>query len=215
MQEADLHSGISAIVLAAGMSRRMGTPKQLLPIGGKVLLQVVLATVRASCVDEIIIVLGESADIIQSQISFDNCQVVINEAYQQGMSTSLRAGVARVSPSAEGALIVLADQPLLRPETIDQLIDEYRRNKPQIVIPVYSGSRGNPVLLDRSVFPELAGLTGDVGCRAIFDKHTERILKVPVTDSGVLLDLDTPADIKRFEEAVANSLRGHRCSDAK
>jgi molybdenum cofactor cytidylyltransferase len=204
MQEGKIRSGVSAVVLAAGMSRRMGTLKQLLPIDGKMLLDVVLAAVRASHVDEVIVVLGNSADIIQQHVRLDKCKIVINDCYGEGISSSLRAGVAGVSPHADGALIVLADQPLIRPETIDQLIEEYRRRKPQILIPVYNGVRGNPVLLDRSVFAELAGLTGDIGCRAIFGKHTEGLLKVPVDDCGVLFDLDTKADL---EEAFTHAPR--------
>jgi molybdenum cofactor cytidylyltransferase len=100
---------------------------------------------------------------------------------------------------------VLADQPFLKHETINRLIAEYREKKPEIIVPTYNGSRGNPVLLDRSVFDELGALKGDIGCRAIFQAHKEGILKVPVPDAGVLLDLDTPADVERFEKSGADT----------
>lgn len=106
-----------------------------------------------------------------------------------------------MSPNAEAALIVLGDEPFLKPQTIDRLIDEYRNNKPEIVIPMYHGFRGNPVLLDRSVFAEAAGLTGDMGCRAIFGGHTRGILKIVVEDAGVLVDLDTKEDIERVDQS--------------
>lgn len=149
----------------------MGSLKQLLPLGGSTLLETVLKNLRQSQVDEIVLVLGFSADTIRRQIPLDGVRVVINEAYGDGMGSSLRSGIAQVSPQANAALMVLADQPFVQPATIDRLIRVYRERNPQIVIPVYQGFRGNPVLLDRSAFPELLGLAGDIGCRAIFGSH--------------------------------------------
>jgi CTP:molybdopterin cytidylyltransferase MocA len=194
-------SGISALILAAGRSSRMGSLKQLLLFGGSTLLETVLHNLRESQVDEIVLVLGFSADTIRGKIPLDGVKVVINQAYGEGMGTSLRTGIAQVSPSAHAALVVLADQPFVQPATINHLIRVYREQKPQIVIPVYQGFRGNPVLLDRSVFPELLSLSGDIGCRAIFGSHTENILKAPVDDIGVLLDIDTPGDFEKFQQA--------------
>ncbi len=175
----------------------MGTLKPLLPVRGKPLLQNVLENVRCAQVDEIIVVLGRSADLIQARIPFDSVKVIINNAYQDGMATSLRAGLLEVSPEADAALVVLGDQPFVRPETIDRIVSHYREHNPQIVIPVYDGSRGNPVLIDRSVFPELMRLSGDTGCRAIFEKYPDTILRVAVDDPAVLFDLDTPEDFKK------------------
>ncbi len=194
---------VSAVVLAAGMSTRMGTVKQLLPLGGTTLLENVLDNVGKAQVDEIVLVLGFSANAIRQQIPFHNVKIVVNDAYREGMGTSLRAGITQVSPSADAALVMLGDQPFVKPETIDQLIRVYGEQKPQIVIPVYQGFRGNPVLLDRSVFPELLGLAGDIGCRAIFGGHTENILKAPVDDIGVLLDIDTQSDFEKLQQAHA------------
>ena len=194
---------VSAVVLAAGMSTRMGTVKQLLPLGGTTLLENVLDNVGKAQVDEIVLVLGFSADAIRQQIPLHNVKIVVNDAYREGMGTSLRAGITQVSPSADAALVMLGDQPFVKPETIDQLIRVYGEQKPQIVIPVYQGFRGNPVLLDRSVFPELLGLAGDIGCRAIFGGHTENILKAPVDDIGVLLDIDTKSDFEKLHQAHA------------
>jgi molybdenum cofactor cytidylyltransferase len=181
----------------------MGSLKQLLPLGGRTLLENVLKNLRESQVDEIVLVLGFSADAIREKIPLDGVKVIVNEEYVEGMGTSLRTGIAQVSPEADAALVVLADQPFVQPGTIDQLIRVYREQKPQIVIPMYRGFRGNPVLLDRSVFPELLGLAGDIGCRAIFGDHTENILKAPVDDIGVLLDIDTPLDFETLQQAHA------------
>jgi molybdenum cofactor cytidylyltransferase len=193
-------SSVSAIVLAAGMSARMGSTKQLLRMGDKTLLETAIENLRKSQVGEIILVLGFSAETIRQQVPLDNLRVVINASYREGMGTSLRMGISNVDARAQAALVVLADQPFVQPETIDHLIAQYHELKPQVAIPVYQGFRGNPVLLDRSVFPELMGLTGDIGCRAIFGTHTENILKVPVDDVGILLDVDTKSDFEKLRQ---------------
>jgi molybdenum cofactor cytidylyltransferase len=199
-------SGVSAIVLAAGMSSRMGSPKQLLRLAGETILEHTLKNVRASAVSEIVLVLGFAADSVEKEISTDRVKIVRNQDYQQGMGTSLRTGLAAVDQQASAALIVLADQPFVCPETINQLIVCHQTLKPQIVIPTFNGFRGNPVLLDRSVFAEMQALTGDVGCRAIFGNHTENIHKLTVNDIGILLDIDSQHEYKKFEKAEAGKL---------
>src|SRR5215472_1199334 len=189
---------VAAIVLAAGMSRRMGTPKQLLRLGGKSLLERTLNNVRGSGVDEIVLVLGASADEVRRHLATDGLRVVVNPDFQQGMGTSLRMGLAAVSASIQGALIVLADQPFVCSSTLDEMIAYRHKHAPQILIPVFRGFRGNPVLLDRSVFPELMNLTGDIGCRAIFGSHLQSIHKLAVDDVGILLDIDNAEDWERF-----------------
>lgn len=192
----------AAVVLAAGMSRRMAAagPKQLLLIAGKPLLQHTLESIHAAGVSEIVLVLGAEAETIQQQIPLHGARVVLNPEYRQGMGTSLRAGLAAVTSAADAALIILADQPFVQPETLKRLIAFHEQSPAQIVLPLYRGFRGNPVLLDRSVFPEVMGLSGDVGCRAIFGSHTEGIHKLEVDDPGILLDIDTEADLVRVSE---------------
>jgi molybdenum cofactor cytidylyltransferase len=202
MSSENPRSGVSAIVLAAGMSRRMGTPKQLLRLDGKPLLERTLESVRKSRVSEIILVLGFAADKVKEQISLAQLKIIENPDYEQGMGTSLRTGLAAIDPNASAALIVLADQPFVQPETLDTLIEYHSTTSAQIVIPTFNGFRGNPVLLDRAVLPELRGLSGDVGCRAIFGSHTEGIRKVPVNDPGILLDVDSPEDLNKLSEAA-------------
>jgi len=202
MPTSDRDPAISAVILAAGMSRRMGTPKQLLRLGEATLLEQALRNVRQSHVREIVLVLGHEAEAIRNQLTLDGMKVVLNPDYAEGMGTSIRAGLAALAPDAQGAFMVLADQPFIRPVTFDRLIQEHGRLKPQIVVPMYRGFRGNPVLLDHSVFPELDGLRGDVGCRAIFGNHTDNILKVEVNDPGILLDADSEEDLRKLREGV-------------
>jgi molybdenum cofactor cytidylyltransferase len=189
---------VAAIVLAAGMSRRMGTPKQLLRLGGKSLLERTLENVRGSSVGEIVLVLGAAADEVLRQLPTDGIQVVVNPDFQQGMGASLRKGLAAVSASTEAAFVVLADQPFVHSSTLDQMIAYLAKHASQILLPLYRGFRGNPVLLGRSVFPELMNLTGDVGCRAIFGSHTQSIQRLAVNDPGILLDIDSAEDWERL-----------------
>lgn len=179
----------------------MGRAKQLLPLGGSTLLGQTLENIRAAAVNEIVLVLGSSAETIRQQLPLsllEGLKVVVNQDYAQGMASSLREGLSALDRQSEAALIILGDQPFIRPQTLDQIIEAYRRSHAQIVIPSHRGTRGNPVLLDRSVFSEVMALEGDIGCRAIFGNHLEGIVKLEVEDKGVLLDVDDRDDYERL-----------------
>ncbi len=185
---------ITAIVLAAGEGSRFGKCKQLMPWNGKPLLQHTLDRVNESAVDNVVVVLGALADDIQKQIKFDRERIVINPDYERGMSTSLQAGLRAVDRETEAAIIALGDQPFVEAKTIDALLDEYRRSQSPIVVPTYDGRRGNPVLIDRSLFERALEIRGDVGFRAVFGR--DNVAEVPVTDSGVVIDIDTMEDFE-------------------
>ena len=193
---------ISAIVLAAGTSSRMGRAKALEPLAGRSLLHHVLRNLEASQVGEIVVVLGHEADRVRRETPLADATVVVNPDYALGMSTSLRAGLRAIHSSAEAFFAVLADQPLVSPATLDVLIARREESNARILIPTYTGIRGNPVLLDHSLSGEVEAITGDQGCRAIFGDYADDILEVPVDDPGVLLDVDTPEQLARIESAI-------------
>src|SRR6516165_5946687 len=197
--EARDHSRVAAVILAAGMASRMGGAKQLLRLGEHTVLEHVLENVRRSGVGDIVLVLGHAAETIRKSIDAKNLNIVVNDAYREGMGSSLRTGVSALPAEIDGAFIVLADQPFVQPSTLRLLMDRYRESNAQIVIPMYKGFRGNPVLLDRSVFPEVMALTGDIGCRAIFGDHPDGIVKAAVDDIGILLDIDNQEDLARSQ----------------
>jgi molybdenum cofactor cytidylyltransferase len=193
--------GVGAILLAAGTSSRMGQAKQLLPLGSSTVLAQTLEHARAAAVDEVVLVLGSSADSIRHQLPqtlLDGVKVVVNHSYEQGMASSLRSGLSALDPQTAAALILLGDQPFTLPQTLDRILQAYRDSGAQIVIPTHQGTRGNPVLLDRSLFSEAMALEGDVGCRAIFKNHLGGIVNVEVEDIGILLDLDNREDYERL-----------------
>jgi molybdenum cofactor cytidylyltransferase len=209
---------VAAIVLAAGMSKRMGTMKQLVKMGERTLLETTLSAVQSSRIQETILVLGYQADEILKTVKLPSTiQFVTNESYEKGMSTSIRAGISAISPDSAAALIVLADQPFLKPSIINALIEEYESTDAAILLPVYKGFRGNPVLIDRSLFPEMMQIEGDIGCRSLFGIHADKIHKVPVDDIGVLIDIDSPEDLARISNfrngASSEVLRGLQLGD--
>ncbi|MGB8537508.1 MAG: nucleotidyltransferase family protein [Acidobacteriaceae bacterium] len=196
---------VSAVILAAGTSARMGRPKQLLPLGGTTVLARAIENVRSAGLVEVVLVLGASAEAIRQQLPpslLEGLKVVVNQAYAHGMASSLREGLSALDPQSAAALIILGDQPLLRPQTLRQIIAGYHRSGAQIVIPSHQGKRGNPVLLRRSFFSEVMALEGDTGCRAIFGNHLDAILKVEVEDPGILLDIDNQDDYDRLTLSI-------------
>jgi molybdenum cofactor cytidylyltransferase len=192
---------VGAVILAAGTSTRMGRPKQLLPLGETTVLARTIDNVRSAGLAEIVLVLGASAEAIRRQLPqslLKGLKVVVNQAYAQGMASSLREGLSALELQSEAALIVLGDQPLVGPRTLQQIIAGYQQSGAEIIIPTHQGKRGNPVLLSRAVFSEVMALEGDTGCRAIFANHLDAILKVEVEDPGILLDIDNQDDYNRL-----------------
>ena len=191
---------IGAIVLAAGRSERMGQAKQLLRLQGRSLLAHSLASVLRTEADPVVLVLGFAAEQIRRETPaelLDKVMIVINASHAGGMSSSLRAGLAALGPQADASLIILADQPFVKPETMCAMIQAYRESSADIVVPRYQARRGNPVLLDRAVFPEAMNLKGDMGFRAIFGNHGASLIAVDVDDEGVVVDIDNREDYER------------------
>ena len=190
---------ISAIVLAAGESKRMGQTKQLLDWEGRTILQRVLENLSRSQVDEVILVLGHEAERIQQTLDTHKVKVVINRNYKEGMITSIQQGLINLDDKVEAFFIVLADQPAVGPEIFDRLIGEFRRVTPQknIVLPAFRGRRGHPALFSGKYRKEALRIEGDVGFRQVFQEHPEEILTVEMDTDSILQDIDTPDDYRK------------------
>ena len=193
---------ISALVLAAGSSSRMGEPKPLVRLGDRPLLSHVLDAVRGSRVTQTVVVLGDSADRVRTELPFGGARVVENPEYRRGMSSSLKAGIASLDPATQAFFVVLGDEPFVRSETYNALIAAREATGARIVLPTYHGVRGNPVLLDRSLAAEADTITGDRGCRELHLRHPSETVEVPVEDPGVLIDLDTPTEVEGARQAL-------------
>lgn len=191
---------ISAIVLAAGESKRMGRPKQLLEWHGKPLLHHVLESLINSHADEIILVLGHDREWIGKSLPALPIKIVINPDYQSGIASSLRQGLLAMDPRSEAFLVLLADQPGIGPEVINRVIQGFQHTIPKrgIVRPVFRGSGGHPVLISVKYLQEALQLQGDVGARPILMNHPEDILEIDVDQDVVLKDIDTPEQYQKF-----------------
>jgi len=182
---------ISAILLAAGESNRMGQPKQLMPFGQSTIVEGAIDNLLNSAVSETIVVLGYKDEELRKTIPGKPIKIAINPDYQQGMSTSIIAGLKQVDKRARAVLIALGDQPFVNSQTITSLVEAFIANSRGILIPVYQGRRGNPVIFAIKYKGELSNLKGDVGGREIIKRHPDDVLEVAVNCEGVLLDIDT------------------------
>ncbi len=196
---------LSGIVLAAGMSLRLGPPKQLLPVGDRCLLRCVLDAALASRLDEVVVVLGHRADEVRAALAYESesrVSLVVNHEYAAGQSTSLRCGLRAADARARAAAILLGDQPGVGPERIDSVIAAFLAGGRPAARPIYpdaADAPGHPVLLAREIWSEVEALSGDQGARALFEKHSERLLTIPI-EGPPPPDIDTWEDHRRLEE---------------
>ena len=191
---------LALVLLAAGKSRRMGQHKLLLPLGNRPLVTYAVDAARASLARPIMVVLGFEAEALRQVLPPDGLSVIINPAYAEGMSTSLRAGIEAVPPGAAGAIVALADQPLVSSALIDALVRAALAEPEAIIATSYGARRGTPVCFPRSLLAELAAVTGDEGGRSVIAAHEDRLRTVAASFSQQGLDVDRPEE---YEQLVA------------
>ena len=184
---------VRGVILAAGLSRRMGAVKQLLPLRGRPLLQHVIDAARASRLEHVLLVLGHAHEEIRAKIDTHGMDVIVNPDYAAGQSTSVRLGVKH-GPDTDGVMFLLGDQPLVGADLINALLAHFLAARPMAILPFYQGRRGNPAVIDRGLLAEISTLTGDIGARHVLQKHARHVLEMEVADAAVLQDVDTMAD---------------------
>jgi len=190
--------GISAVVLAAGESARMGRPKLSLEMRGKTILEHALSPIAEAGIRDVVVVFSEENERLKDRVP-KAYRVVINRHSKEGISTSLKAGVSAVDPRSQGVLFALGDQPFVDPAVYGALIQSHRRDLPLITCPVHEGKRGNPVLFDRRLWPELMKIEGDEGGKQIMaGLDPKGIDQVRVDGTGVLIDIDTPEEYEIY-----------------
>ena len=182
---------ISAIILAAGESRRMGEPKQLMPLGKTTILERTVDNFLNSEVHDVIVVVGYKAEEIISLIADRSVAIAVNSAYREGMSTSIVAGLSLISDNTQGVMLALADQPFIDSHTINHLIEAFGAHNKNIATPVYQGKRGHPVIFAIKYKEELLRLKGDIGGKEIIGQHPDDILEVTVNCEGICVDINT------------------------
>jgi molybdenum cofactor cytidylyltransferase len=185
---------IAALVLAAGLSRRMAPRNKLLVAdeSGRAMVTRVAAAAVASRADAVIAVTGHQAAAVTACLAGLGLQLVHAPDYAQGMSTSLKAGVAALPAGIAGVLVCLGDMPLVTPGLLDRLIAAFEAAaRPAIIVPLCAGARGNPLLWDRAFFPAFATLTGDQGARPLLQRFAAHVVGLETGDDAVLRDFDT------------------------
>ena len=186
-----MNAFVSAILLAAGKSKRMDKPKQLMPFGQSTIVEQAIDNLLGSTVDEIIVVVGHMEEEVIKAIAGRPVKLAINLQYQQGMSTSIIAGLNLIDSQAQAFMLALGDQPLINSQTINSLVKEYCNHDKGVAIPTYMGRRGHPVIFAIRYKEKLLRLTGDVGGRRIIKEHAEDVLEVDVNCEGICIDFDT------------------------
>jgi molybdenum cofactor cytidylyltransferase len=193
---------VTGLVLAAGGSTRLGAPKQLLPYANSTLLGHVLDVARACEFDQLLIVIGGSAEAIRDRVDLSGVQIVENRHFGEGCSSSIAAALSALDPRADVLVLLLGDQPGVRPDTVAALLAG-RRDGP-LAACGYEDGRGHPLAFARETFGELAALHGDKGVWKLLDRHADQVVDVPVVGT-IPRDVDTDEDYRMLlaEEARA------------
>jgi len=199
---------ISAILLGAGESKRMGFDKLSLPWGKKTVLERCFQTLLRSKVREVVIVRGLRNRAGRNPFHGENIKVVTNPHPAGGMSTSIRKGLRAICPRSDGILIALGDQPFLKTRTINALVRVFDREEGRIIVPSFQGKTGHPVIFHKAYKKELMNLKGDVGGRSIIERHREDVRVVRVRSIGVVKDLDTWQDYEKWRKKVGVKRKG-------
>lgn len=186
---------ISAIILAAGESRRMGFLKPLIKINGKTFLQIIVQKIQLAGISDIHVVVGFRADEIREKAGID-VHYVNNDSYSLGQFSSLQKGISNLSLLSEAALVCLGDQPHLQLTWIKQMMDTFYASKPAIIVPTFKGKRGHPVLYAASLFSTILDMRPNQTGRDVQAQFKKDIKEVELPTNGILYDADTPRDLQ-------------------
>jgi len=191
---------VAAVVLAAGLSKRLPENKLLVAVKGEPIVRRVVKGALASRASPVIVVTGNSAEVVRGALAGLPVVLADNRDYAKGLSGSLRCGVRAVPLDCDGVLVLLGDMPFVASALIDALVAAFEPTRGRaICVPVRHGRRGNPVLWGRRFFPELLELEGDRGAKLLLDLHADLLTEVEAGDDGVLIDIDTADDLKVHE----------------
>jgi len=193
---------IGAVLLAAGLSRRMGQNKLLIRFDSETLVRRSARVLIEAGLDPVLVVTGHEAEKIRAALDGLALRFIHNPNYEEGLASSLVRGITALETEAvEAGLVALADMPLIGPEQIKRLLEAYSPADGRLIcVPVYDGKQGNPVLWDAGVFDEMKQLTGDRGAKALLAAHQGEIAEIDFGDPSILIDVDTPEALARLLE---------------
>ena len=188
---------ICAIVLAAGLSSRMGVQKLLLPFGGKTVIGHIVDQLLASTIGDVHVVVGHQAGRISRELSGRAVSIVKNPNYKSGMLSSIRCGLRNLPEECRAVMVVLGDQPSITTELIDQMLQSYAATEKSILVPLCKGKRGHPILFSLQYRDEIITRYANVGLRGLLHDHPEEVFELTVSTASVLCDMDCPDDYRR------------------
>lgn len=194
-------ASIAAIILAAGESKRMRRPKQLIKWHGRALIEHVTQQAVDAALKPVVVVTGHRADEVRAALNHPLATVVHNPDWPEGMSTSVRSGVAVLTSDIDAAVFLLIDQPRVDAAHIKAMITMYHNSGKPIIVSSYKGRRSSPTLFDRSFFEQLMHASGDSGGRAIIKANPESVASVEAANESTLVDIDTPETLRRELES--------------
>jgi len=194
---------IAAVVLSAGESSRMGSPKALLPISGVPFIEEIVRALKGTKIDRIIVVLGHHAEEIQKRIAHLPVTFVVNRDYAKGQLSSLIVAIRslaaeKTTEKVDGVLVHLVDHPFISPALVDHMIDRFYETKKLIVIPRCGGRRGHPVIFSSRLFPELLSAPLEKGAKVVVHAHRDETLEIETDFAGVTIDIDTPEEYRQY-----------------
>lgn len=190
---------VFALVLAAGTSRRLGRPKQLLELDGRTLVALVTEAALGAEVDGVVVVIGAHASKTRSELRDYPVYSVFNPHYEAGQGTSLAAGIRAMPSTVDAVVILLVDMPQVRSSAISAVVKRWRESRAPAVIAEYRDGRGHPVVFDRRVFEDLARLEGDTGGRGVLAELGDAVERVPIANTSRPRDVDTEEDWQRMQ----------------
>ena len=190
---------LSAVILSGGASQRMGSPKALLPYQGRPFLEHLIAVTSHPKIDARRIVLGAHADLIADAVRLAADEVVINAEWEKGQLSSIQAGIRSLPAGTDGMILCLIDHPLISATLVDELIERFYLGSrtPPIVLPVYQGKRGHPVIFSAGVYEELLVAPLDQGARSVVWAHAAEAAEVVTLEQGCVLNLNDPMTMQR------------------
>jgi molybdenum cofactor cytidylyltransferase len=187
---------IAGVVLAAGLSSRMGRNKMLLQLGGRSLVRRAVETALSACLDPVLVVVGHERERVESELRGLTCMPVHNPDYAAGMNTSLRAGIRALAEDVEAAVLLLGDMPLVEASMLRALVETFRRERKPLVISTYDGVIAPPILYGRALFDELRALEAEACGKSIVKRHRAEAAELRWPKEA-LTDLDAPEDLER------------------